>query len=498
MSIVLKTRGTITNYELYAKLGFHRSRQDIASLLKRINQDESFNDIFDNAIVADSVKALLKSYGLITDSGKVSTTGKAFIEYPYLDEEEEGVFSVELLNLSLGNSKHSMVIKMTRKLGNESGEEHEVTFREVDKYNSFLLEDEECKFVSIFNKSKRAYVGNKRTVDVEIDITNKKYSVESIKGTLGTVEADAILNAKQIVENEMLDFTYDENELKLFVKSAKALTDEEIVNGFLNRELASLSLKREPFIINEPRVAIDYAYLYAYCLLDEGRFLSTDELDDIFANELLSGSNIEDSIKTRLLSFKYSLEEFKEKLPGDKYEKLDYRIRITKELLNVEAIKSSDKRFATLSNYNEIVDYLNKVVPASNVDKVYLVMGYAFVDNKKTPNRIIDCLKALQAVYNEVIIVDKAPTKNNVDSLIYEKVSNLGVRIKHKPAISEHFHDRYIIFEMNDGKYEVFMCSSDIGQLFGADNHIRGSIVKQQIQDVTMEGRNLIEIATGR
>ena len=500
MAIIYKTKARINNYDIYLKLGFMRIRDDISKLLKRIEEGDTLTDIFPNVIVSNSVRNFLRDNNLITETQKVSTKGNAFIKTPYFEEEEEGVFSIEVASLDLNGKEYSFIVKMTRKLDEDQRETIDFSLAASLTFgNTFNLEEEKCIVKFIENKSGKAYPGNSRIVDAEIDVTSGKYAIDNIKGELGNDVVDIMQTlAKEGIDKAFPEFTYSEKERCVFVNNVRDLSEEEIGSGQLNRELSEIKFRAEPFKIRLANVAIDYAYNYAYYLLDGGKFLSTNDLDDIFVNEILSGKNIHDQIKESLLSFKYSLDEFGSRLSRDKYNKLDYRIRITRELLDVDAVRGGDKSFATLSNYDEVTNYLSSKVAPFETKELYLVMGYAFVENKKNPNKIIDCLKSLLKTYSNITVVNKAPNQSNVSEDILDRVKRMGVNVVNRPAISDFFHDRYIIFKKNDGTYEVFMCSSEIGQLFGSDNHVRGSILKQRIQDVTMQGRNLIEITAGR
>ncbi len=499
MAIVLKANARITNYDVYLNLSFMRIRKDIVNLLKRIENGESLYDIFPNEIVFSSVRSFLIDNKLLTESLKVSTKGRSFIETPYFLEEEEGVFSIDIVSFNIDNHDYSFIVKMTRKLQEDKREQSEMTLRYLSYGNSFLLENEKCIINLATNKSNKAYYGGSRSVSIELDISKGTYFVDNLKGELGQETIKALQpSVNEAVVKNLPGFTYNEDERCVFINSIDNLTDLEIATGQLNRDFSDLKFRSEPYKIRQISTAINFAYSYAYSLLDSGKFLSTSDLDDIFVNEILSGKNLHESIKDAFLSFKYSFDDFSSRLSKDKYEKLDYRIKITKELLDVDVVKESDKRFAALTGYGEVASYLASKVNPLEVDEVYLIMGYAFVENKKNPNRIVECLNSLLKIYKNITVVDKAPNQGNVNKEIFDKVKDLGVYVTHKPAISDFFHDRYIIFKLLDGTYEVYMCSSDIGQLFGNDGHVRGSISKQKIQDVTMKGRNLIEIATGK
>ena len=499
MAVILKTKAQINNYDVYLKLNFMRERKDIANLLKRILNGDTLHEIFNNDIVANSVKNFLKDNGLLTETQKVSTKGLKFIEQPFFEEEEEGVFSTDIVVVNIRNKDYAFITKMTRKLEEDRRDPSDISLQTLVFNNSFALEDENCIIRSIENKSKKAFMGSTKTVDIELDATNGKYLIDNLKGDLGGEVLSALQSQiKDIVETNVPEYMYSESEKSVWISNINILSDEEIMTGFLNKEVANVKFKAEPYKIRQVNAAISYAYSYAYCLLDGGRFLSTDDLNDIFTNEILSGKNIHDSIKDELLSFKYSLDEFASKLSSEKFQKLDYRLRVVKELLDVDAITSSDKSFASLNSYDEIASFITNKVNPAEVDELYLVMGYAFVNNKKNPNRIVDGLSALKKSYSNITLVDKAPSQDNVNPDILDEVKRMGIKVSHKPAISDFFHDRYFVFKLKNGNYEVYLCSAELGQLFGSDRHIKGSFVKQKIQDVTMKGRNLIEIAVGR
>ena len=499
MAVILKTNAQINNYDVYLKVNFKRERKDIANLLIRLSNGDSLHDVFENEIIVNSVKNFLKDNGFITETLKISTKGNHFIEHPYFDEEEEGVFSIDVVSLQLGGTNFSFVSKMTRKLDEERREQCDLSLQSLTYENTFNLENEKCVIELLENKSRKAYLGHVKNTTIELNASTSQYSVDGVEGALGQRIAISLQSeVKSIIATNSPELVYNEEERIITIDSINNLTDKEIMCGALDRSISNIVLKSERYKIVNIKSAIAYAYNYAYCLLDNGKFLSTDDLNDIFANEILSGENIHENIKYGLLSFKYSLDDFSSKLPKDKYEKLDYRLRIVQELLDVNAIESADKSFMSLSNYEEIADYLSNKVHPSEVKELYLVMGYAFVQNKKNPNRIMECLSYLKKVYDQITIVDKAPTQDNADKNIINQIKGMGVKVVHKPAISDYFHDRYLIFKLTNGSYEVFMISAEIGQIFGGDNHIRGNVHHQNLSDVAMTGRNLIEIAVGR
>lgn len=499
MAIIYKCRAQIQNTDIYVKMNYQRIRKDIANLLKRIDNGDSLKKVFANEMVAASVKGYLIDASLLTETEKVSHKGKLFINSPYFDEEEEGVFSIDVVSFALGRYEVSFILKATRKLEEDKRDENDVLLGNLSFGNSFQLENEKCIIKTIQCKSKKSFSGVAKNVELQIDSASGTYLIDNIKGHLG----EEVIKTLQIVLKEEIaqrcpEFTYDEEQKNLFINSLKDINEQEIASGVLNRDYGIFAFQSEPFVIKGMAMAKEFAYNYAYCLLDSGKFLSTDDLNDIFINEILSGKNICEETKDKLLSFKYSLDDFEKELSKEKFEKLDYRIKITNELLNVDVIKSSDKSFASLNSYDEVTNYLVNKRNPSEVDELFLIMGYAFVNNKKNPNRIIDCLESLQKEYRDVTIVDKAPTSANVSYDVLNQVKEMGINVIHRPSISDYFHDRYILFKLKDGTYDVFMCSSDIGQLFGNDGHVRGNIIRQKIQDVTMKGRNLIEITMGR
>lgn len=499
MAIILKTAAQINNYDVYLKVNFKRERKDIANLLIRLNNGDTLHDVFKNEIIVNSVKNFLKDNGFITETQKVSTKGSHFIESPYFNEEEEGVFSIDVVSLQLGGTNFSFVSKMTRKLDEERRDQCDLSLQSLTYENTFNLENEKCVIELLENKSRKAYLGHAKNTTIELNAATSQYSVDGVDGVLGERMAFYLQSeVKNIIETNNPELVYNETERTISIDSINNLTDKEIMCGALERTISNVTLKSEHYKITNVRNAVAYAYSYAYCLLDNGKFLSTNDLNDIFVNEILSGKNIHESIKDELLSFKYSLGDFSSKLPKEKYEKLDYRLRIVQELLDVNAIENSDKSFMSLRNYEEIASYLSNKVHPSEVRELYLVMGYAFVQNKKNPNRIIECLSCLNKVYDQITVVDKAPTQDNADKNLINQIKGMGVKVVHKPAISDYFHDRYLIFKLSNGSYEVYMISAEIGQIFGSDNHIRGNVHHQNLSDVAMTGRNLIEIALGR
>ena len=84
-------------------------------------------------------------------------------------------------------------------------------------------------------------------------------------------------------------------------------------------------------------------------------------MNEVFQNEVLSKNVIDESIKDSLLDFSFSMDGFEKNLSAEKYNKLSYRLKVMKTLLNIEAIKDS-QGFSSAKNYADVLKLLKEKV----------------------------------------------------------------------------------------------------------------------------------------
>ena len=84
------------------------------------------------------------------------------------------------------------------------------------------------------------------------------------------------------------------------------------------------------------------------------------------------------------------------------------------------------------------------------------------------------------------------------DSNIETETEKMGVIIRTNPDIQKSFHDRYIIFKMNDGTFKVFMCTCEIGQFFNpATNETKGYINEIPKLEIVKKAGSLLNMVGG-
>ena len=123
-----------------------------------------------------------------------------------------------------------------------------------------------------------------------------------------------------------------------------------------------------------------------------------------------------------------------------------------------------------------------------------MVMGYAFARNKK--NHMVKCVENFLNYYGGLVIVNKSGEgKVNEDQDIKDRINELGVPTVSVPAIDTMFHDRYLIFELKDGTYKIFLVTCEIGSLFNVEtNETKGTLFEIPYTDVVKNGKSLINM----
>ena len=134
-----------------------------------------------------------------------------------------------------------------------------------------------------------------------------------------------------------------------------------------------------------------------------------------------------------------------------------------------------------------------KVSP-SEVDTLYMVMGYAFARNKK--NNMVECVRHFKSQYSNIVIVNKSGEgKVNEDQTIKDDISALGVHTINKQSIDTLFHDRYLIFELKDKTYKTFLVTCEIGSIFNQDtNETKGTLFEIPNTEVVKNNQSIINM----
>ena len=180
---------------------------------------------------------------------------------------------------------------------------------------------------------------------------------------------------------------------------------------------------------------------------------------------------------------------FKSNLSTNEFDNLSYKLRILDEFLDVKVV---DNEFTNAEDYDEIVDKFKSLYPGSEVKHLYMVMGYPFAKNSKTRTYVM--AETFLQEYSNITIVSKGINYGRDDDL-EKSIIDLGVQVKDVRRIGEHFHDRYVIFELNNNTYEAFLVTCELGQYFNIKTHeATGSIMKINISDLKKDNTNLISM----
>lgn len=76
-----------------------------------------------------------------------------------------------------------------------------------------------------------------------------------------------------------------------------------------------------------------------------------------------------------------------------------------------------------------------------------------------------------------------------------KSIIDFGVQVKDVRCIGEYFYDRYVIFELNNNIYEVFLVICELGQYFNIKIYeVIGLIMKINILDFKKDNINLISM----
>lgn len=495
MGIKVTCRATIKSVESKLELKYKKERQDIAKLLSAIKSGTSLDSIFTKPI-ASSVERMLANEKLVDASGQITPTGEKFIVYPYKNETENGLYSVYLAKISLDSSNFNFVPKMERKLANDQRSQESVDLKDIFTENEFTISDTEIGCMVAINNQSKSYIKNLGERDIQIDIEKDLYEYEGKRLKAGN---EIITKLKEYVEKSLNDanlgFTYDALRSLIIIKKINDISEEDLYKGEINQTIDNIQLSGAPFTIDDESEAKSYAYFYMYKLLLEDNYYTLQEMNEIFQNEILSKKVIGEKIKDRLSDFTYTIDGFGKYLSQEKFNKLSYKLKVMKTLLDVEGIRDAEG-FSSARSYDSLLKILKTKVAPSEVKSLYMVMGYALAFSFKHNNKIVDCIKTFKEAYPNITIVDKSyGDKVEEDKSIKQEINNLGVPILKKPVINKCFHDRYLIFELKDGVYRTFLVTCEIGSIFNAHtNEPKGTLFPIPNTDLTRNGKSMIRI----
>ena len=496
MGIRIKIQVNVKSIESRFELTFKRERVDIAKLLKYLKQGHSIDSAFNyNKSIASSIRKMLVDERLIDTSDTVTPAGEDFIKYPYRVETERGIYNLFLANVEFGLEKVMFVIRMERKLSNEERTQASINLNDIYVANEFSLGQNEVGVMEKVDNKSKSFCTAMPTESIIFDITNGTYETSFGTFKMGEVILHiAKKYAAKVVEDNSSYFEYNSKNNTVVIKSLDDFKDEDLLNGAVSKiVIQDVELVGVPFEINTVTVAKQYAYFYLYTKLENGNYYTLDEMNEVFQNEVLSKSIISESIKDGLQDFSFSMDGFEKNLSSDKYDKLAYRLKVMKALLNLEAIKDS-QGFSSAKNYDDVLKILRNKVSPSDVDTLYMVMGYAFARNKK--NNMVECVRRFKTQYNNIVIVNKSGEgKVNEDQSIKDDISALGVHTVNKSSIDTLFHDRYLIFELKDKTYKTFLVTCEIGSIFNQETkETKGTLFEIPNTEVVKNGQSIINM----
>ena len=496
MGININKTANIASIESRFELTFKRERIDVAKLLSHLLKGHSLESTFGNNLpVASSIRKTLLDDKLIDSRDCVTPFGEKFIKYPFKTEVERGIYNLYLATVDFGLDRVKFVIKMERKLVNEERSQVDYSVDEIYAGNEFALGTSEIGVMEKADNKSKSYFRNMPDEKIIFDVVNGIYETSFGAFKMG----DALLNiakkyAERVIEENVTHFEYDSVKDTVLVKNVNDFKDEDLLSGVASRLVVKdIEMLSVPLEIKSIAEAKKYAYLYIYSKLEDNNYYTIDEMNEVFQNEVLSKGIISDSIKDQMQDFSFSMDGFEKNLPSSKYEKLSYRLKVMKSLLNIEAIKDVDG-FSSCKNYDGILRILRNKVSPSEVDALYMVMGYAFARNRK--NHMVKCVENFLNYYSGLVIVNKSGEgKVNEDQDIKDRINELGVPTVSVPAIDTMFHDRYLIFELKDGTYKLFLVTCEIGSLFNAEtNETKGTLFEIPYTEVVKNGKSLINM----
>lgn len=494
MGIQVTKNAKIQSIESRYELTFRRERLDIAKLLRALKRGDRLEGLFPRSI-ASSVSKMLQEEKLIDGSGAVTPKGDEFITYPYRSETERGIYSLYLATVGFLSEEASFVIKMGRKLSNDERKMESVSLPEIYKNNEFRLGENEIGVMSEINNRSKSYCLSLSDMSIVFDLD--KGTFETSDGTFKMGD-NLLYIVKQYVsrvfESSCKYLKYDSSSNRCTVKNLDDLSEEDLLNASISKlSIEDIEILSTPFEIDTVAVAKKYSYFYLYSLILKDRYFTISEMNEIFQNEILSSDVFSPLVKKSMQDFTYTIDGFEKNLSQERYSKMSYRLKVMKSLLNIEGIKNVNL-FQNVRSYPELLAFLTSYVSQKDVQRVYMVMGYAFAHNRK--NHIVDCVKEFLKYYKNIIIIDKsAEGKVQEDELIKKEISNLGVTSIKKEEIDQLFHDRYLVFEKTNGTYSVFLVTCEIGSIFNPEtNETKGTLFEIPNSEIIKNGRSLINI----
>ena len=490
MAIKYKLATTINKIESRFALKLERERTDIAKLLDYINEGGKLESIFPQTVM-ESLKKQFVERGYIDSEQRLQTKGYNFMNNPYYIEEETGIYSIQFANIC--DQNQFMIIKMDRKLANQDSPECEIN-QNFFMHNEIIIgENENVILDGLQNTCRKAYKGKDEERVITFNLSNNTYNAGYGDKLLGNHALGIILEKAKQKFNEDFDYLVpiDECFSKLRINNLKDIDFKSLVSGNITLESENFEITSHPLFIDNNSIATEYAYLYMYNKIINGQYLKYSEMNEILENEVLSSTMLSQEVKNYMIGFTFTKEGFKTYLSKDKYEHMSYKLRVMDELLNFKIDNNSTLKSKT---YQDLAKSLANSISPKNVDKIDLVMGYAFVDNRK--NNIIQCIESFKELYSNIQIIRKNDGSNQKeDENLKVSVKDHEVTVKTNKEIGTNFHDRFIVFEMKDGTVKTMLVTCEIGQFFNLNTgDTLGSIINIPNTETIKNNKSLIQM----
>ena len=489
MPIILTLKGTQQNLEGKFNLTFKRKREDIKEVLMNVRKDKSLFDMFPSSIAQSLFNQFTKE-GYIDHNQVIQAAGREFCRNPFKTEVESSIYSIDLVAFEMAGSNRQIVVNMVRRLTTEDRKSVNFTFGNTVHNNELNINDEKIYFESADNISERVYLGQEKETKISFNISENLYDAGfgyKSSGDINDVCKQYVLN---VINSKQSYYSLTDDLESINIKSLKDFSNSDLMNGAITKiELDNIEIINMPIYIDDLNVATQYAYLFMYNKLVDGEYLTINEMNESFENEVLSKNIFAQEIKDSMVDFSFSEEGFKKYLEKDKYQEMSYKLNVMKTLLDVDI---KDTRLHNVRNYFDLTNYLTGLISPNDVNRVNLVLGYSMAKNQK--NKIIDCIEALQQKYNNITIIAKNDgSGQKTDDSIKESILTHGVQLKTNVEIGRNFHDRYILFEMKDGTYKCMLATNEVGQFFNLEtSEPLGSIMVISNDEIVKAGKSLI------
>lgn len=496
MSIKINFPVKIKQCEGKFELKLYRQRLDYKNLLLELKNGKKLKDIFPQKQVAESIRTQLSSAPLsfIDKNDMVLTDGEEFISNPYKSEAESGVYFIEYASLNLDGRNCNIILKMNRNLDKNPKNLIEFSFDEFIYENDVKLDNSETIRISRLENLvySKVFSGKEESGSICFDAFNGMYNSKYGEFNAGRFLSDHMKKEILTILKKNLSYGEISSDLKFcHINSLKDIKDEDKKNGIIGHiEIDNVEITKMPFKLRTIKLAEEYAYWYLYDKINFGEYLSLADMNDVYQNEILSKDIFDESIRDSLYNVTITLAGFKDHLPDFLYQKLSYRLNVMKTLLNFN-VNQND--YTKASSYSELVDYISKKVDYKNVKRVYMVMGYPYVDNSR--NRMIECMNEFQKNFKDIIIVKKQSANQKAQrenlNIKNELISN-GITCYESTDIQNAYHDRFMIFDMGNVA-KIFLVSCEIGQFFSDNHEARGYISLIEPASTVRNGKNLLQ-----